>query len=64
MVNSVESETKNRYELMTSILPDDDDLSFASKRVLSAEDCRRIDEIMNGSDAGILGRVQESFCEL
>ena len=61
MVNSVESETKNRYELMTSILPDDDDLSFASKRVLSAEDCRRIDEIMNGTDAGILGRVPESF---
>ena len=58
MVNSVESETKNRYELMARILPDDDDVSTATTRVVPIEESRRIDQIMKGSDAGILGGVQ------
>ena len=55
MVNSVESETKNRYELMTRILPDDEEASNVTTRVVPIEESRRIDKIMTGSDAEILG---------
>ena len=56
MVNSVESETKNRYELMTRILPDDEEASNVTTRVVPIEESRRIDKIMTGSDAEIIGR--------
>ena len=58
MVNSVESETKNRYELMTRLLPDDEEASNVTTRVVPIEESRRIDRIMTGSDADILGRFQ------
>ena len=57
MVESVELKARTRYELMEQALPDDEEMSAVSRRVVSIEESRRIDQIMNGSDAGILGQV-------
>ena len=57
MVESVELKARARHELMEQVLPDDEEISVVPRRVVSIEESRRIDQIMNGSDAGILGRV-------
>ena len=59
MVESVELKARTRQQLMEQLLPDPEEVSIAPRRVVPIEESRRIDQILNGSDAGILGWVSK-----
>ena len=48
---------------MEQLLPDPEEVSIAPRRVVPIEESRRIDQILNGSDAGILGWISKWWFE-